>query len=97
MNETFIVNSSNGHLIVNKETGEVISCHEDRDCEGRLSPIVRFDVKEWKQYWKKEEVDEDIDILDLGSWSNIGGQEIYDEPAFSWREELKDVREGQDL
>ncbi len=83
-----IVNSSNGHLKVDKQTGSVMQCIMDG--EG-IDKIKRFDLQEWKKYYPDKELPDSIDILDLGYWNKDGS---YEEPVYDWRNEVKQMRNG---
>ena len=81
--EFLLVESSHGTLVVDRTDGVVIRELSTYDGD-ELKDIVRFDLEEYKRYWK-EEVPKSLDILNLGYWI-IGG--AYEEPAHDWRKEL---------
>jgi hypothetical protein len=58
-----------------------------------LKEITRFDLAEYVQTYG--ELRTDIDILDLGYWSQTGDDvldTIYEPPTYSWREERDERR-----
>lgn len=86
--KTFTVTSSNGQIIADKETGECL-IHE---CEIDIENITKFDIEEYKKYHGFDEVQNDIDILDLGYWYKAKGTIEYEEPAHDWRKEIIELR-----
>lgn len=86
--KTFIVSSSNGELVANAGTGEVIECTVCRGGEGQyIENIAKFDVAEWCRTYPGEYLEGNtIDILDLGDWDKDGK---YTPPEEDWREEYR--------
>jgi hypothetical protein len=83
------VGSSDGVLTVDSKTGKVLEVSAfSRDCTSILA-IEKFDLQEWKSYYKTEFLHFNIDILDLGYW-NIDG--TYTGPEEDWRQEIKAFR-----
>lgn len=76
--KTIIVISSNGELIVDATTGDVIECNLFPNGEA-IDEIKRFDLEEYKDYYG--EIHERIDILNLGYWMGC----IYEPADFDWR------------
>jgi len=76
--KTFKVSSSQGHLIVNEQTGIVIECNSNGGKNDYLFEIERFDVSRYKTAFKSNMIPEDVDILRLAYWSK---NDIYDTPA----------------
>lgn len=86
--KTFIVKSSLGTITANAETGDVldvISLNESE--ESYLNDIKTFDLKRYKEYYKRE-IENTIDIIYLGFWTKSG---VYD-PAFYFDEERINAR-----
>lgn len=74
----FNVYSSNGHLIVNAETGIVNKSKSAYDNES-LVDIIMFDLDEYKEYWGDAiEENDHIDILDLACWDGYTYEEADD-------------------
>lgn len=78
--KTFIAKSSLGTITANAETGDVISVNSHK--ESYLNDIKTFDLKRYKEYYKRE-IKNTIDIIYLGFWTKSG---VYD-PAFYFDEE----------
>jgi len=87
------VNGSWGSLVINNETGRVITC-----TAGEYIAIIEFDLKEYDQYWN-EPRPKNYDILDLGFWHRIDQRVEYTPPEYDWRkyyiEEVKGWRHPQ--
>lgn len=84
------VNSSHGTFYIDGNTGRVVqwpaSNPDDPDAQA-LGNIEKFDLPEWKAYWRWEgEVPGGFDILDLGFWMKDGTYEPAEE---MWREEIR--------
>jgi len=75
------VYSSHGTIIINPETGTVIATDIDM-CDDCIDNIKRFDIEEYKTFYKVDKVPGAFDILDLGYWLNDG---TYEEPEHDWR------------
>lgn len=95
--ETFEIRSSLGNVIAEKITGNVITVnlepHSDTESIGSITTILSFDVEEWKKYNGKNDLDESIDILDLGYYyTSVSGIIEYEEPAKDWREMMKQLK-----
>jgi len=90
-----IATSSNGELLFDADTGEVLICDEYGCCSSNkqridgetsyLSNIAKFDVAEWRQAYPGQ-VLENVDILDLGYWTTAGD---YEGPELEWRGEAR--------
>ncbi len=74
----FKVSSSQGHLIVDEQTGIIIKCKSSKSKNDYLPLIERFDVDRYKTAHKSKSIPEDVDILRLAYWSK---NNIYDTPA----------------
>lgn len=75
--------SSQGLILFNRKTGEVLHVLQNSDSDDEYFPLItKFDVKEYEKTYGQE-VFGDIDILDLGYW--YGRDEKYEEPAHDWR------------
>ena len=83
------ITSSTGEFEIDRTTGEII---EDRST-GEYE-IDRFNLDEYKAYYKLTEIEESIDILDVGYWLADGA---YEPPESDWRKEVKIMREGGEL
>lgn len=89
-NKLIAINSSNGTLMIDSETGEVSVEESDYDNDD-LRQIVRFDLDEWRKEYPGEEC-EGGDILDFGYWSKReDGEWIYEPPVEEWRKEWRDA------
>ncbi len=92
MSKTFRVFSSNGSLEADIITGNVVDCQLDKDGEG-IDMIERFDVNEYKKYYGLVAMDEEADILDLGSWNKDGS---YSPPEMDFRKDAAEQKQ-QDI
>jgi hypothetical protein len=77
MKQTFEIHSSEGRIEVDSTTGKVIKAVIDGDGYSYLSDIDRFDLQEWRDYYKDKEKDDcseidGIDILDFDFWYKDG-------------------------
>ncbi len=82
------VGSSGGSLRVNVQDGLVIQCTTIQDEDNELKQIVRFDIEEYKTYYKVDDIPGHLDILDLGYWNKDGS---YEPPVEDWRNEMRRV------
>jgi len=84
--ETFKVMSSLGEFVVRVEDGQVLKTeiYPPVDADGEnLKNIDRFDVNEWRSYWKEDiKPGTDLDILDFGCWNKNGS---YEPPVAEFR------------
>lgn len=85
--KTFIVRSSSGDIIANSETGNVIECIPFLGSENEyITQIKRFNVEEYKAFYKIDEPHTDVDILDIGFDSLlVSGATRYSEPEPQFR------------
>jgi len=85
---TFIVTSDKGMMTVAVRTGEIIASlgfhHPDAH-----SAIERIDVAEWVQFWKSDLTGSQLDLSDVGHWTQAG----YQAADSDWREAVREVRE----
>lgn len=86
--KTFEVFSSHGTLTVDIRTGDVIKGDYDGE---ELKNIIRCDIAEHIKYWNIETIAESVDILDMGTWELIEGEEIYTAAEEDWRNECKNT------
>jgi hypothetical protein len=88
MSKTITVNSSHGYLICD-ETGTVIEKKIDcgTSCKTCITDIAKFDFEEWEKRYNRD-LDSEIDILDLGCWTDKGK---YGEPEHDWRTEFRPI------
>lgn len=86
MPDKMYVHSSWGTITINS-VGEVteMNIEEVEGEESFLLNVAKFDLEEWKKYWK-EELPTDFDVLDLGFWNKNGE---YITPDNDWRELIK--------
>jgi hypothetical protein len=80
--------SSSGHFEFDSDTGKVGYCLLDNwnDCD---YPAI-VDVEEYQIHYGQP-VPKDIDILDIGYWTNNC---FYEEPAHDWRIETAELRKS---
>jgi hypothetical protein len=78
--------SSHGEIEFDGTTGQIV----ENKTKGYIN-IARFDVEEWKEYYKGEKLEGDIDILDLGYWETNG---TYVPPVEAWRQDFKCQRQS---
>lgn len=89
-----VIASSNGELIVNLDTGQVMECTIYEDGDESLWDITGVNLQEWCEHYGREPHDgEVIDILDMGLWYIHDGEPGYDPPEESWREEIRKQKE----
>jgi len=86
--KTFMVFSSGGTIKVDAVSGDVIECTTNRNEDNELRQIAKFDVAEYKSHYNVTEIPGDLDILDLGYWTNDGA---YEKPVDDWRNEMRRV------
>lgn len=79
------INSSNGTLVANAESGDVVRA----DFDG--PEILRFDFDEWRRRYQCNLPDE-LDILDVGYWYKGG----YQPPEEDFRQLVEDERSEHD-
>lgn len=79
------VNSSNGTLVANAESGDVVRA----DFDG--PEILRFDFDEWRKHYRRGLPDE-LDILDVGYWYRGG----YQPPELHYRQLIADEQSEHD-
>lgn len=83
----FEVSSSHGELRADQD-GNIFSRErsDPADPEGAfIDDIAKFDVEEWRRYWREDPVKVGgMDILDIGWWNKDGS---YSGPEMDWREE----------
>lgn len=99
------INSSNGWLRIDGDTGEVLECDIFPDGDMILAKIRLFDLEEWRDYYGKKQLPAVVDILDLGYWQggtmegafNLQGMGFkggrYEQPCFDWRETM--INDGE--
>ena len=69
---------------------DTYSCYSSPLDPDYLPKIEKFDLEEYKKYWKLSELDElpdTFDILDLGYWDKEG---VYEEPCEEHRRRIKE-------
>jgi len=97
--KTSTVHSSYGDITIDSITGDVLKIDcidsvapEDKDVK-YLSDIKRFDLWEYKKYYKHptiKSLPSSFDILDLGFWSKGNKyKEVYCNPEEDFRKEIK--------
>ena len=89
------IESSCGMLHVDKD-GNVVYCKDEGRLAGNpyrgfkpyLSLITKFNMDEFREHWKREPGSWECpeDILDFGYWNVKDGVEVYEEPAYDYRE-----------
>lgn len=87
---TFNVRGSWGNITVNADTGKVVTYTPDPPENGEYdyNNISKFDIDEWRNENPDETLEgNDLDILDLGYWTNEG---VYESPDYTWRKEIKE-------
>ena len=86
MTNTGVLASSNGDIVFDTVTGNVIEVREVDTSVSALSDIVRVDVEEWLRQYPDEValLPNTHDILDFGLWRKDGS---YDPPSPMWRAE----------
>ena len=86
----FIIYSSSGELLVDRETGVVIDIELSNEADPRFGLIRSIDIMEQQKY-RSNLIDpkERYDILDFGYWSLDG---TYVEPAHDWRNLIKTLK-----
>lgn len=72
--KNFRIHGSYGSLVVDSETGEVVSILDGLgEYGGEYDDIEKFDIDKWhKKYPRKPLADEDVDILDFSFWLKDG-------------------------
>lgn len=93
--QPMLVHSSNGELLIDKETGKVIDFTQ-AEGEAGIADIHTFDIEEWKRRYSNEELPDDIDILDLGYWygefaPERGKISTYEPPVEEWRNTYREA------
>ena len=96
---TFSVTSSHGELVADQD-GNVVERRRydagdgDDDGEGQfIDDIAKFDVDEWRRYWREDPVKcGGMDILDMAWWNKDG---TYSEAEEDWRADFKANREAE--
>jgi hypothetical protein len=88
------VASSHGLLTIDAR-GYVMSRdidNDDPDGSGHLARISRFDLAEWRRYWRKGKPGS-FDILDLGYWyrDTITQRILFEPPDEKWRNDVADL------
>lgn len=96
--KTFVVESSQGTLEANAETGRVVSNNSHYDGKYRSmqkhARITCFDVGEFCKTYPGRELAGTVDILDLGYWYVMDGANGYSEPEHEWRREFGPLAPG---
>lgn len=88
---TVIVMSSNGKIEINPATGVVVSIKTYPQSE--LPNVIVFNVTEWRHHYSTD-LDDEIDILDIGYWYTDSIGEIgYEPPCQSFRKDAQELRE----
>ena len=93
---TFYVMSSHGELEADQDGNIVYRRRADEDDpDGQfIDDIAKFDVDEWRRYWREDPVEcGTMDILDMAWWNKDGTHSDAEE---DWRAELKANREAED-
>lgn len=86
---TLDINSSHGEFTVDQD-GNVVQrrrYHED-DPDGQfIDDVAKFDLDEWRRYWREDPVKAGgMDILDVGWWGKDGS---YSGPEMEWRADYR--------